>query len=206
MIANCAFSALHQDTIGLLLKGIRAYEPVLSQNPEVTRLSDGRFGIVGRHLLRNVIDGLRCRRGIENDVDLAHLEAGELDLEIEVDQPLQLDRQHLLVPPGLLGEAVVGQGVGTDFCGAQVLDAENGNRGQPELLCGFDTAVAGNDLPVGVRQDRVHKPKPLDRAGDLLDLPRRMGARVIGVGLELVQRRLLHPFAGYKVFSARFHP
>ena len=52
----------------------------------------------------------------------------------------------------LLGEAIVRQGVGPDLGLAQVFDAQNGNRSQPELLCGFNTAVAGNDLPVGVRQ------------------------------------------------------
>src|SRR5205823_12525669 len=49
---------------------------------------------------------------LQDDVDFRHLEPGQFDFDIEIDQTLQLDRQNLLVPPGLLGELVVGQDVG----------------------------------------------------------------------------------------------
>ena len=58
-----------------------------------------------------------CLAGIlQDDVDFRHLEPGQFDLDVEIDQALQLNRQKLLVPPGLLGKLVVGQDVGSLRC------------------------------------------------------------------------------------------
>ena len=57
---------------------------------------------------------------IEDDVDLGGLEAGQFDLEIEIDQRLQLDRKDLPIPARLLGQAVVGQNIGAFFGVAEV--------------------------------------------------------------------------------------
>ena len=48
----------------------------------------------------------------EDEVDLRHLEPGQFDVDVDLDQPLKFNRQQLPVPPGLLGELVVGQDVG----------------------------------------------------------------------------------------------
>jgi hypothetical protein len=46
---------------------------------------------------------------LEDEVNLRLIEPGQFDLDVELDQPLQFDRQKLLVPPGPLGEPVVGK-------------------------------------------------------------------------------------------------
>jgi hypothetical protein len=50
-------------------------------------------------------------RLIENEIDLRHFEAGQLDLDVEVDQALQFDGQDLAIPPCLLRELVVSKDV-----------------------------------------------------------------------------------------------
>jgi hypothetical protein len=49
---------------------------------------------------------------LEHEVDLGRGETGDLDVKIDRDQALQLDRQQLLVPPGIDGKLVVGQYIG----------------------------------------------------------------------------------------------
>ena len=49
---------------------------------------------------------------VEHEVDLGEAEAGQLDIELEVDQRLQLDREDLLVPAGVERQLVVGEHIG----------------------------------------------------------------------------------------------
>jgi hypothetical protein len=42
---------------------------------------------------------------LQDDVDFGHLEPSQFDLDVEIDQALQLNRQKLLVPPGLFSYA-----------------------------------------------------------------------------------------------------
>ena len=51
-------------------------------------------------------------RVVEHAIDLGEAEAGQVDFELEVDQPLQLDRQDRLVPAGVERELVVAEDVG----------------------------------------------------------------------------------------------
>ena len=118
-----------------------------------------------------VRSGRRSPRGVlEDDVDLRHLEPGQLDLDVEVDQALQLDRQKLLVPAGLLGELVVGQDVGALIGLAQMRQPAGGHRVDAEELGGFHAAMAGDDLLVIVDQDRIAEAELLDALRDLPDL------------------------------------
>ena len=50
--------------------------------------------------------------GVEQRVDLGRLEAEGAEVEAELGQVAELERQQLAVPAGLLGEAVVGEDVG----------------------------------------------------------------------------------------------
>jgi hypothetical protein len=46
---------------------------------------------------------------LEAEFDFGSREARQLDLEVEIDQGLQLDREDLAVPAGFLGRTVVGR-------------------------------------------------------------------------------------------------
>ena len=82
-------------------------------------------------------------------------EAGELDVELEIDQALQLDRQDLAVPAGLLGQPVVGKDVGPLLGLGEVRKPDGRNGGKPEQLGRLDPPVPGNDLAGVVDQHRV---------------------------------------------------
>lgn len=72
-----------------------------------------------------------AQRGVaEQRIDFGHLEAGDRDIEIEIEagQVLQLDLQDLGVPADRLGELVVSQDLGallhiTEVAGRFVVDA-----------------------------------------------------------------------------------
>jgi hypothetical protein len=91
------------------------------------------------------LDALRA--AADPEIDLGGLEADHLEVEVEVHlgQALQLDREQVLVPAGKLGEPVVGDHVGADLGLGEVLELEGRDRLHPELLCGADAAVAGDD-------------------------------------------------------------
>jgi hypothetical protein len=48
---------------------------------------------------------------IEKEIDFGHFKAGQLDLEVHVDESLQLDREDFSVPSRFFRELVVGQDV-----------------------------------------------------------------------------------------------
>ena len=58
---------------------------------------------------------MRCvaaSTGRPGEVDLGGLEAGELDLEAELDELVEGAPERVAVPAGLLGQAVLGDGEG----------------------------------------------------------------------------------------------
>jgi hypothetical protein len=76
-----------------------------------SRRSEFRGHRRGRHV-GDVIFGAgrfaRCLGGIvERDIDVGRREAGDLDIEVEGDQTLQLNGEDFLIPAGLLRQPVV---------------------------------------------------------------------------------------------------
>jgi hypothetical protein len=57
---------------------------------------------------------------IPDPVDVCRFEACKLDIEIEINELLQFDRQNFPVPTDLLGQPVVGQDVRPFLGGRQV--------------------------------------------------------------------------------------
>ena len=52
--------------------------------------------------------------------------------------------------------------------------------------------MTGDDPALGVDQDRVGKAERADRAGDLFELPLRVGAGVARIGDEAADRAVAH--------------
>ena len=151
--------------------------------PEVAEPRDGRAAVTRRH---NVVH-VRLRLGLANQhVDLGHLEAGNRNVEIKIErrEMLQFDPKDLAIPAGLLGELVVGEDVGALLSIAEMLKTQARYGSQTELLRGFHAAVASDDGPGPVDEDRIVKSESLDARRDLGNLLGTMSSRVAAVGFE----------------------
>jgi hypothetical protein len=156
--------------------------------PGHRRLALGR----GRHRVRPGFVGWRFRT-IQQQVDLGRREAGDLEVEVELQagELLELERETRLVPAGVLGQPVVGQDEGAPLRITQVLQPHRRNLGDPEKLRGLDSGVAGNYRVPRIDQDGDVEAEPPDALGDLPDLLLRMGAGVARIRTEVVQRSVL---------------
>ena len=91
---------------------------------------------------------------------------------------LQFDRKNLVIPAGLFRQPIVGNNIGLLVCFSKMREPNAGHGLHIQLPCRQKPAMTGKDLIFIIDQYRVVKPKPFDAAGDLLDLLRRMGARI----------------------------
>src|SRR5215831_17700876 len=116
---------LHERVVCAFIPRIAAIKAVSAKQPEVSTLCNGRLGSqLWNGVLwqqRSLFD-LGCF--IEDEIDLGHFEAGQLDLEVHVDESLQLNRQDLSVPTRFRRQLVVGQDVSTLLFVAEMLDPQ----------------------------------------------------------------------------------
>ena len=182
-----------QPDIGRGVSGVGAQQQVRSKLPEVTGASDRMSVRIGRDL---ILGTARLAGGLpgflQAKVDLGGLEARQLDLEVEVDQGLQLDRQDLPVPASLLGQPVVGKDVGPLLCFREVGEPNGRHDGDAEKLCRGDPPVPGDDLALLIDQNRIAEAKALYAFGNLADLLLGVCTRVVRVGPERFDRKHLH--------------
>src|SRR5262249_18954946 len=147
--------------------GTAAMQAMCTQYPGIAgpydRFSRPRFrnGVLGREGRLAYLQGL-----IEYQLDLGHLEAGELDVEVHVDEGLQLDRQNFPIPACLLRNSVVRQYVRTLVGVTEMLEPQSRHLFEAQKLCGGQTSMSSYDPLLAVNEDRIHKPKSLDRAHD----------------------------------------
>jgi hypothetical protein len=115
---------------------------------------------------------------------------------------LQLRAQQVLIPPGVLRDAVVGQDARAALRVREVLkhDARHTiGQAEPAELLGRQTrrghhaTVPGDDRAGLVDQHRVRETELEDRREDLRDLRRRVRARVAHVGHKGAERAALEP-------------
>jgi hypothetical protein len=110
--------ALHQAREGLGILRVAADQAVAAEvqtSPRSVTISSGEMSRDFVLLLSLAAAGAaRALLGVIDDkIDLGQREARELDIEVEVDQALELDREHFPVPTGIEGELVVGDHVGS---------------------------------------------------------------------------------------------
>ena len=177
----------HQLTEGRLVESAAAMQPVRTEQPGITRPGDRWSG--GQRHAGIVGIGLgwdRC--SLDQQIDLGHLEAGDLQVEIrgEVGEFAQLLAEQPVVPTGDFGQAIVGDHEGARLGVADVLQADRRDLGATELPAGEQSSVAGDDLVIGVDKDRHVEPEAPDTLGDLPDLFGRVPPWVARIGFELV--------------------
>jgi hypothetical protein len=107
--------------------------------PSRDRGSNNRGNLVleGARAVRRTLVGL-----VERQIDLGERKAGQFDIEAQVRQGLKLDRQDLLVPPGVLGELVVSEDIGSPFGLVQMREAKRRHALHIEELGGLNAAMA----------------------------------------------------------------
>jgi hypothetical protein len=114
----------HQKVEDALVSRIAANQTMPTKAPHIACARDSGRGIIDRE--GNLILGLgrTVRRAfaclIEYDFDLGGREARELDVEIDVDEALQLNRQQLTVVPGIEGNLVVREHIGAPLSRVQM--------------------------------------------------------------------------------------
>ena len=128
---------------------------------------------------------------LEKEIDLGGLEARQLDLEVEVDQGLQLDRQDLPVPAGLLGQSVVGKDVGPLLGLREVGQPTVGTTERPSSLAAATRPWPAMICPWSSISTGLQKPN----RSMLLAIWRICfleWVRALPVGLERFRRKHLH--------------
>ena len=157
---------------------------MLTELPEIARDGDRRcVGVDLRDPVRIVV-GLG---GAEDKaVDLCRVETDDLDIEVELDlaERPQLNRQQFLVPTGQLGQAVIGDDVRLNLCFGEVAQPDCRDLFEPEQLRRLQAPVARDDLPVLIDQDGVRPAECLDGRSNLPDLLFRVRTGISRIRLE----------------------
>ena len=166
-----------------------------AEEPQIPDLAQRRPRRRFGHLVARIVG--RVRHVVEcsdPQVDLAHLKAEDLEVEIEPRERevLELLRQQPIVPSRVLTEPVVGDPEGAGLGWGQMIEGERWHLGPAELAAGEQSAVPADHLVVAIGQDRNVEPEGLDAVGDLPDLLFAVEPRVRGIQLEFFDRPIDH--------------
>ena len=112
---------------GSLVRSIPADQPVGSEAPEIARAGDGIGRRLGRLFLPRV-----GRTMIEERVQFGSVEAEVPKVDAEVIEIGEFQGEQVLVPSGLLGEAVVGEYVGAFLRRGQVGELDDRHLDHPQ--------------------------------------------------------------------------
>ena len=99
--------------------------------------------------------------------------------------------EQLLIPPGVERDLVIREPQRVGLLPREVPQANDGYLGLLKLLGREETPVTGDHRALCIDEHGVTEPELLDRLRDLLDLLRRVRARVARVGRQLGDRDLL---------------
>ena len=151
-------------------------------------MSPGRVRGFRRHRRDHLVLGIG--RSLEDHVDLAGGEAGQRQVEIDVEhrQLAELELQEIEVPAGAERDLVVGDPQRPLLRLREMRQRDRRHLGHADRLRRQQPAVAGDDPALGIDQDRVGEAERADRGGDLLELPLRVGAGVARVGDKAADR------------------
>ena len=130
--------------------GVATQNLVLATDPEISRLPHRDGGRLRGLLLARIQAG-----GTEEGVELGGVEAERDEIDAEVFEVADLEREQLAIPASLLGELVVGDDVGTLLRLGEVRKLDHGDRVEAELLRRLEPAVARDDAALSVDEDRA---------------------------------------------------
>jgi hypothetical protein len=129
---------------------------------------------------------------VQHQIDFGEREAGDLHVEIEIDEGLQLNREYLAIPAGIQRKLVVGEDVSPALRRIQVGQANRRDGLQADELGCLHPAMSGDDLVIITDQDRIGEAELPDAVGDLPDLLLGMGTGIPGTGSQAGDRHRLN--------------
>ena len=160
-----------------------------TEDPPIPEVAQRRAKRNLGHFVCRVIIGFR--RPLERrdpQVDLAHLETGDFDVEIETEQRelFELRAQQAVVPGRDFGQSVIGNPEGADLRRGEVIEAKGRNYAPAELAAGQQPAMPGDYVVFSVDQNRNIEAEFGDAVRNLTDLFFCVAARVGGVRFQLI--------------------
>ena len=107
---------------------------------------------------------LSCPKGLNAQIDLAHVEADRLDVEVEFDarQRLQLLGQEPIIPQSNLRQPVIRDHEGPLLGLREMLEPNGRNFAPSQALARQQTAMPNDHIQIAVNQERDVEPKALD--------------------------------------------
>jgi hypothetical protein len=167
-----------------LTSSVAAEELVPPDEPKIAAAGNGWPGNVGDRRL----DGARlsCAKGLDEQIDLAHVEADRLDVEVEFDarQRLQLLGQEPIIPQSDLRQPVIRDHEGPLLGLREMLEPNGRNFAPSQALACQQAAMPSDHIQIAVNQERDVEPKALGALGDLTNLLGGVLARVLRVRLQ----------------------
>jgi hypothetical protein len=165
------YGAIEHELVAGRIERVAAKQPVRADLPEIAGPRHGYRRRRGRGIGR--VDAVQIA-GIEQDVDLAGLEAGHFDFDVQLEQLGQLEPQGVGIPAGILGQPVVGDDVGALLGRGEMVHRHRRGLRHAERASGLDARPAGDDEPGLVDDDRRHPAECVQAARDLVDLAGRV--------------------------------
>ncbi len=155
----------HQPLVAFQHQRAAALDPVTAEQPEISHCGRGRADDL-RHGVGSVLPALLRfdLQTFDAQVDLTHVEAGQLEREIEIEQRdiAQLFGKQSVVPSRQLAQAIVGSPECGDLSVVEMRQADRGDLRQPELLGGQKPRVTSDHGALVVHQDRHDKAERSD--------------------------------------------
>ena len=159
---------VHQTGIYFLAGRIAADDPVLSDEPQVTRPGKDRL-LQLRVDIEVILFDILVMELVEQLPDLRRVKAGLPDIEITaVSDVLQELRQEMIVP--LAGD-LVQRNVQGFLPGLVDVHHRAGDLGVSKILCHGQSLMAADNCHVGIDHQRIGKAEFLDGIQDLLVFP-----------------------------------
>src|SRR6516164_7624350 len=125
---------------------------------------------------------------MQDELDVTHVEASQLDVEVKIDQTLQFNGENFPVPTGFFGEPVISDDVSALVRRREMTEPQGRHLGQPEELCCLDPAMTGNNHVRIIHKHRIVEAESLDAVCDLSDLFTRVRACICLRWFKLVDR------------------
>jgi hypothetical protein len=160
-----------------------------AEQPQIAGLADRRPRRRFHHGIGRVVT-LRGRilEGAGPQIDLANLETGDLNVEVESDQRerLELLAEQPVVPGRDLGQPIIGDRECAGLHWAQVIEAQRRHLGNANFTGGQHSPMASDDVAVTIDQDRDDEAKGLEAFANLPNLLPGMAPRVGGIRFQLL--------------------
>ena len=167
-----------------LITSVATANAVAAAGPD---LADGcdRRALGRRNLL--VLGDIELRKvDVEKAINLDRIEAGELEVEAQIDKRFQLFAEPIVVPSGILGDPIKCEPESLDFRVCAIGHDDGCNLAASELAHSHPDGVPVHEDTMAVDDDRNDLPEMPDQPLEFIDLAFVVDPRMPEIGLDLV--------------------